>query len=149
MTLDVENIINSLVEKTGMRLTSQRKLILKILIENSDQHLSANDIYLKAKEKDKSIGIATIYRNIDILDKINIIDKRNFGDDTAKYEFAWKEKEKHHHLICYDCKKIIEISGLLPEDLSDRLLGEKDFQFTDHNLKIYGYCSTCRVSIKS
>lgn len=146
MTLDVDSIINNLIDKTGLRLTSQRKLILKIIIENSDQHFSANDIYLKAKEKDKSIGIATIYRNIDILDKMNIIDKYNFGDDTARYDFVWKEKEKHHHLICYDCGKVMEISGLLPGDLPDRLLGEMDFQFIEHNLKIYGYCSACRIT---
>lgn len=145
MELDVARIISNLVKKTGMRLTSQRKTILEILIMNTDQHLSTKEIYLMAKDKDKSIGIATVYRNIDVLEKMHIVDKRNFGDDVAKYEFASREKAEHHHLICNHCGKVIEISGLLPDDLYNRLLEEKNFQFVDHSLKIYGYCQNCRI----
>ena len=147
MNLEVDKIINDLVEKTGLRLTAQRRVILETLIENSDKHLSANELYFIAKAKDNYIGIATIYRTIDILEKMRIIDKRDFGDDAAKYEFILKDKGKHHHLICSNCGKVMEISGLLPEDLQERLLEEKGFQFIEHRLKIYGYCKECRNNL--
>ena len=80
---------------------------------------------------------------MDILEKTGVIIKHDFGDGAAKYEFFMKEKGIHHHLICKKCGKIIEISGLLSEDLDKRLLEEEGFESKDQHLKIYGYCKEC------
>lgn len=143
MKLEVNDIINSLVEHNELRITDQRKKILEILIENKDKHISVEEIYSLSKQKDNIIPIPTIYRTMDILEKTGVIVKNDFGDGFAKYEFFMKEKETHHHLICRKCGKIIEISGLLPQDLYNRLLQEKGFQYEAQSLKIYGYCKEC------
>ena len=144
MKSEINPIISNLMEKTDMRLTFQRKIILKILIENSDKHLSANEIYVLAKKKDNTIGMATIYRTIDMLEKKGLIIKHDFGDNAAKYELEVEKNKNHHHLICKNCGKVIEASGLLIDNLYEQVLEEKSFQSTDYRLKIFGYCKECR-----
>lgn len=140
-----KNIIKNIEEKKDIRLTSQREEILRIFVESDKKHLSAEDIYLLLKAKNISISLTTIYRSLDLFVKNKIISQIDFGDDTARYEFIYKEEErKHHHLICKNCGKVIEISGLLPDDLENILLKEEGFQIVNHCLKIYGYCQECR-----
>lgn len=140
MNLKVNDIITNLAEKNGFRITYQRKKILEILIENKDKHISVEEVYSITKKKNMTIALPTIYRTMGLLENAGVIIKNDFGGGAAKYEFCL---ETHHHLICERCGKIIEISGLLPDDLSKRLLDEKGFQLRDQSLKIYGYCKEC------
>ncbi len=143
MELKANDIINELVETKDIRITSQRRKILEILIENRDKHLSVEDIYNVSKKQGKSVAIPTIYRTMDILQKSGIVIKNDFGDGIAKYELYVKEKETIHYLICKRCGKIIEVTGLLPDNLNSHLLEEHGFQAIDTSLKIYGYCDDC------
>jgi Fur family ferric uptake transcriptional regulator len=136
--------MNNIVDKMDMRLTYQRKVILNVLIENIDKHLTANDIYTLIKSKHNIIGMATIYRTIDILNKKGIVIKHDFGDSAAKYELEIEQNKNHHHLICKKCGKVIEMSGLLKDDFYETLLQDKGFECTDYKLKIFGYCADCR-----
>ncbi len=145
MTEEARGIINDLVEKTGIRLTSQREKIIQVFIENNDKHLSVDDIYGVVKDDGNNIGIATIYRTISLLEKIGAVQKRDFGGDSSIYEFVFEvNKKNHHHLICKKCGKVIEVSGLLQEGLEKKLLAEEGFKCVDYCLKIYGYCNECR-----
>ncbi|MFW5979958.1 MAG: Fur family transcriptional regulator [bacterium] len=139
-----KKLIKKIEEKKDMKLTPKRKKILRIFIESDKKHLSAEDIYLSLKNRKISIGLTTIYRTLDLFVKKKIITKLDLGDDTARYEFIYMEEErKHHHLICKDCGKVIETSGLLPEDLKNILLKKEGFKMVNHSLKIYGYCQEC------
>jgi Fur family ferric uptake transcriptional regulator len=143
MASSQRKIISDLINQTGMRVTSQRNSILKALIENSNKHLSVDEIYDLVKEKDDFIGIATIYRTLDLLEDLGVIVKRDFRDKSAKYEFIFNEKKEHYHLICKECGRVIEISGLLPNNLKEKVMEEKDFKSVDYSLQIYGYCNKC------
>lgn len=143
----VREIISDIQRQTDLHLTSQRKIILETLIENSDQHLSVDDIYSLIKEKDNFIGLATIYRTLDLLEELGVVVKRNFDEKSAKYEFIFGDKTKHHHLICKSCHKVIEIDNLLPADLKEEVMETKEFQTTDCLLQIYGYCKECRSKL--
>ncbi|ADL13302.1 Fur family transcriptional regulator [Acetohalobium arabaticum] len=140
----VRGIISDIRWQTDLHLTSQRKVILETLIENSDQHLSVDDIYSLIKEKNDFIGLATIYRNLDLLEELGVVVKRNFDDKSAKYEFIFGDKLKHHHLICESCGKVMEIENFLPDGLKEEVMETKEFQITDYSLQIYGYCKECR-----
>lgn len=148
MKSKVNDVIKDLMEKNDIRITYQRKKVLEILIENKDKHISVEEIYSLSKKKDNIIALPTIYRTMDILENIGAVIKHDFGDGAAKYEFFMKEEEIHHHLICKRCGKIIEISGLLPNDLNKRLLDEKGFKSEEKSLKIYGYCKECMSGLK-
>lgn len=143
--MNIDNIITDISEKNHIRLTHQRKKVIEILISNSNRHISAEDIYNLIKNKDDSIGLATIYRTIKILEDKGIVIRHDFGNGEAKYEFIMKEKEKHDHLICKHCGKIIEIVGILPDDLHEKVLEKKGFHCKDFHLIIYGYCNECNA----
>ena len=136
--------INNLMEETGIRLTNQRENVIQVIIENRDEHLAVADIYSLAKERDKTIGMATVYRTLDLLENLGVVKKRNFGDESAKYEFDLKEKNKHHHLICESCGRVIEVSDLLSVDIVNQTSQQKDFEVIDYCVQIYGYCNQCR-----
>ncbi|MBM7622695.1 Fur family transcriptional regulator [Sporohalobacter salinus] len=140
----VREVINNIEQKKDFRLTSQRKIILKTLIENNDRHLSVDDIYNLIKEKNNFIGIATIYRTLDLFEDLGVVVKRNFGNKSAKYEFVFEDETKHHHLICKSCGKVIEIDNFLADDIKEEIMKIKEFQIIDYSLHIYGYCKECK-----
>lgn len=137
-----KNIYSS-IENKGIRITPQRKDIIQIFIENINNHLSASDIYNILNKKNKSTGLATIYRTLDLLEKAGIIVKRDFDSDTSYYEFIF-DQSRHNHLICKKCGKVIEIPDLFPEDIEEKILKEKDFKCVHYTTKFYGYCAQCR-----
>lgn len=142
----MELILNDVIGKVksnDIKMTYKRQKIIEILVENIDSHLSVEEVYYLCKERRINIALPTIYRTMDFLEKKAIVVKNHFGDGVAKYELFIKEKSNHHHLICKKCGKIIEISGLLPKNLKERLEEENQFVYDNHVLKIYGYCKEC------
>lgn len=130
------------------KLTPQRRIVLETLLENPEQHLSAEEVYAYAREKDPEIGLATIYRSLDLLDELNIVHKMNFGDGRSRYELTHLHSHHHHHLVCLDCNQIFEVKEDLLTELEDKI--EKDLEFTivDHRVQFYGYCKDCREKRK-
>lgn len=127
------------------RLTPQRQVVLGILVENSNTHLSADDIYLKAKEVSPDIGLATVYRTLELFDKLGIVYRLDYGDGQARYEFNdGLERHYHHHLICLGCGRIQEFNDDLLEDVEQAIATKAGFHITDHCLRFFGYCSNCR-----
>lgn len=146
---DKKEVVYNLLEKKDIRLTPQRDDILRVLLENKKKHLSAVDIYDLIKKKNKSMGMATVYRTLDLFEEKGIIIKRNFDSDFARYEFTFPEGYEHHHLICKNCGRVIEITDILPSDFKERILKEKGFQSENFSLKVYGYCEDCRQKKES
>lgn len=126
------------------KMTPQRRVILQSLLENADQHLSAEELYALAKEKDPEIGLATIYRTLDLLEELNILHKLHFGDGRSRYELCHVQSEHHHHhLVCLNCNQILEVKEDLLSQLEDLIEREHGFRIVDHRVQFYGYCSSC------
>ena len=147
MKHSLEVIYQKLQEK-DYKLTPQRKRILKILLDNEQEHLSAEDIYKIVKHHYPEMGLATVYRTLEILADIDILEKMNFDDGKARYEFSSYDKHHHHHLICLKCSKVIEFNDDLLDVLERTISEKKDFEVVDHKLKFYGYCSKCKSKHK-
>ncbi len=132
------------LKSKGYKLTAQRECILNIIIENSDKHLTVDEIYKYVYEKNKTIGIATVYRTILLFEELGVISKLIFDDRIIRYELSsFDEKHTHHHLICVKCNKIMEVREDLLEDLEKEVEEKYKFTILDHNLKILGICSNC------
>jgi len=137
--------MKNLLAERDLRLTSQRQAILTILLEKADKHLSADDIYLLTKEHYPEIGIATIYRTLELFADLGIVHKMEFGDGCSRYEFNIGEKRhSHHHLICQSCGVIIEFNDDLLEEVEEIIARESKFKITDHCLRFYGCCEKCQ-----
>jgi Fur family transcriptional regulator, ferric uptake regulator len=125
------------------KMTPQRRVVLEALLENTDSHLSAEELYVLAKEKDPEIGLATIYRTLDLLEELNILHKMNFGDGRSRYELCHLHSHHHHHLVCLNCNQILEVEEDLLQQLEEVIEKELHFRIVDHRVQFFGYCASC------
>jgi len=131
------------------KLTPQREATVRVLLEREEDHLSAEDVYLLVKEKAPEIGLATVYRTLELLTELNIVDKINFGDGVSRYDLR-KEgaKHSHHHLVCTECGSVEEIIEDLLDDVEKIVAKEWGFLVKDHRLTFHGVCKACQEKNK-
>jgi Fur family ferric uptake transcriptional regulator len=137
-----------LLKQNGLKVTTQRVAILEVLNSRPGKHLTAEEIYDYVRKKYPDIGLATVYRTIQLLSELDVIDKLNLDDGYVRYEIGRKNKEEachhHHHLICLDCGNIYAFQDDLLETLEERIRNTLGFQVVDHEVKLYGHCKKCR-----
>lgn len=134
----------SLLKSNALKFTKQRELVLKFLYEHDD-HYTPEDIYMSLKQTYPSItiGIATVYRTLTLLEESGIVSSISFGAQGKKYELGLK---KHHdHLICTTCGKIIEFLDETIETQQELIAKQFNFKMTDHTMKIVGLCQACQA----
>jgi Fur family transcriptional regulator, ferric uptake regulator len=131
----------------GYKVTPQRRLVLEVFLENEADHLSAEEVFQLARAKDREIGIATIYRTLDLLVEVGILHPSDFGDGRKRYELslAGREEHHHHHLICLQCRQIQEVEEDLLSQLEGLVEKDKGFLIVDHRVQFFGYCRECRA----
>lgn len=139
----VEKINRQLMGK-GYKLTPQREATLRVLLENEQDHLTAEDVYLLVKNTYPNIGLATVYRSLELLSELHIVEKVNFGDGGARFDLrAEDQPHMHHHLICTCCGKVEEIKDDWLMPMENRIQREFGFTVTDHRLDFHGTCRAC------
>lgn len=144
MNINMEDV-KGILKEEGYKLTTQRKAILDVIFENHEKHLNPEEIYDIVKLKYPDIGIATVYRTLQLLEKLNIVYRVNFDDGYNRYELNYNsENHQHHHLICVNCGKVIEVKMDLLEILENEIEREYGFSIVDHNVKLFGYCTDCQ-----
>jgi len=147
---DNQERFKKLLKENGLKVTNQRIIILEVLENRPNEHLTAEEIYECVKEKYPEIGLATVYRTIQLLSELNLIDKLNLGDGYVRYEIGKQENKDgchhHHHLICTSCGKVLTFQDDLLETLEQKIEETMGFFVTDHEAKFYGYCEDCRKS---
>jgi Fur family transcriptional regulator, ferric uptake regulator len=133
------------------KLTPQREATVRVLLERETDHLSAEEIYLLVKEKAPEIGLATVYRTLELLSELKIIDKINFGDGVSRYDLRKEGAEHfHHHLVCIECGSVEEIMDDLLGDVEKIVENEWGFKVQDHRLTFHGLCKSCqKAAVKS
>lgn len=143
MDLKIGSIKDYLKEK-GLKLTPQRRSVLNTILENEGKHLSAEEIYDLVKISYPEIGLATVYRTMQVLDELGLVYKHNFDDGRTRYEITHNEDHQHHHLVCKKCGKVIEVEEDLLEQLEQQVEKKYDFSITDHKVKFLGFCNKCK-----
>ena len=143
------NRVKQQLQQSSYKLTPQREATVRVLIENEKDHLSAEDVYLKVKDKAPEIGLATVYRTLELLAELKVVDKINCGDGVARFDLR-KEGAKHfhHHLVCMECGKVDEIHEDLLPKVEERVESEYQFKILDHRLTFHGICSECQAKGK-
>lgn len=126
------------------KLTPQRRIVLEVFLKNPDKHLSAEDVWGMVKQTHPEMGLATVYRTLDLFAELDVLQKMDFGDGRARYEFCEAEVHHHHHLICLKCGFVSEFEDDLLETLEEAIEQKNRFEIVDHQLKFYGYCKDCR-----
>lgn len=132
------------------KLTTQRQIILQTFIEAEEKHLSAEDVYILVKKNNPDIGLATIYRTLDLFTELDLVKRLDFGDGRNRYELNSDELSHfHHHLICVKCGCVKEFEDDMLEALESIIAKKLNFHTTDHQLKVYGFCGDCHEAAKA
>lgn len=128
------------------KTTEPRRVLIEFLDDDKNKHLSCDEIYDRISKDYPNMGIATIYRNMQLFEELGIVTKLTLDDGVSRYELANLEKDvhQHHHLVCLNCNKLIEVKEDLLGALEVEIEQEHDFKIVDHDLKFYGYCSKCK-----
>ena len=146
MQLDREGFEKLLREK-GLKVTTQRLAVLTVLSQKPDSHLTAEEIYDLVRVSNPEIGLATVYRTIQVLLELKIVDRIYLDDGYVRYELGHvyedEDSHHHHHLICIKCGRVMSFQGELLEDFEKRIEDKTGFQIQDHDVKLYGYCVNC------
>ncbi len=144
-----KEMFKEMLKKKGLKVTNQRLLVLEVLAEHRESHMTAEDIYELVKEDYPDIGLATIYRTVQLLLEMQLVDCINLDDGCLRYEISESfdgegGRHHHHHLICKTCGKIFSFKADLLDELETHIEEETGFHVLNHELKFYGQCKECR-----
>lgn len=126
---------------TGLRATNQRALIMEIL-RQGDGHLDADEVYHRAREKQPRISLSTVYRTLLALKKVGLVEEVHIDETRHYYEI--KPTTEHHHLVCLECGRVVEFQYPLTRLVKRKVIEAKDFEITGSEVRMTGYCPTCR-----
>ena len=129
------------LSELGYRLTPQRAMIMSA-IENSDDHISAEEIYAQIVAKYPQVNISTVYRTLELLTQLGLVTQTDLGGGRVSYHPL--DKGHHHHLVCQGCGAIIDLDGSVMSSLKNTLLREYKFVADLRHLAIFGRCVNCR-----
>ena len=127
--------ISARCKKVGIRLTGQRRLIIKVL-EDSKDHPDVETLFERANKIDSKVSIATVYRTVKTLKNAGILEKLEFSDGRSRFEDAVR---KHHdHLIDLDTGKVIEFIDEEIEHIQKKIASKLGYKLIGHKLELYG-----------
>jgi Fur family transcriptional regulator, ferric uptake regulator len=124
------------------RTRSQERIIQ--LLKQFDREISAQDIYVELRTRDRGVGLATIYRALESLKLEGIIQGRTLPTGESLYSCVQADR---HHLTCLHCGRSIPIDECPVEQLERRLESQHQFKIYYHTLEFFGVCATCAPTV--
>jgi Fe2+ or Zn2+ uptake regulation protein len=137
--------INKTLRTAGLRATGQRTLILEV-IRQGRGHLDANEIHRRALIRMPRLNLSTVYRNLQQLKELGLIEEFHFDENHHHYEV--KPVTEHHHLICLGCGLIIEFNYNLARYVTEKVAEAENFLVTKSEVHMAGYCPDCQKKLK-
>jgi Fur family ferric uptake transcriptional regulator len=137
-----KQIFSEHIQKSGLRHTSQRDLILEIFLR-TEEHLTSEDLYWLVQKEDPSLGHTTVYRTLKLLTEAGLAREVRFGDGKTYYEHHYNHAH-HDHMICTECGRVIEFFSEKLEAAQDAMSEKYKFMPTHHSLRIWGVCEECQ-----
>lgn len=123
----------------GLKSTSQRDVIVRIFFE-LDKHISVDELLAEVRREAPRVGYATVYRTLKLLVEHGFANPRHFDDGQTRYDPLYF-KEQHDHLICVDCRRILEFDNDEIVALIHAQAKAMGFTVKRRSLEIYGSCS--------
>jgi Fur family ferric uptake transcriptional regulator len=124
-----------------IRPTRQRQVVTEAL-NGLDQFRSAQDIHTLLTERGETVGLATVYRTLQLLAEAEIVDV--VRSDAGESLYRQCSTGHHHHLVCRACGRTIEIEGPAVERWADAEAAKHGFSDVSHVLEVFGTCGNCR-----
>ncbi|ARV61042.1 transcriptional repressor [Nostocales cyanobacterium HT-58-2] len=116
------------------------------LLKNVKQGISAQDIYVELRNRNQSMGLATVYRSLEALKLEGMVQVRTLANGEALYSLTQQDK---HHLTCLQCGASIPINQCPVHDLETQLQSTHKFKIFYHTLEFFGLCSQCHLASRT
>jgi len=131
----------SAIGQAGYRMTGPRRTVAE-LIEDRDGHFTAADLVAEARERRLAIGRATIFRALDLLAELGLVERLDLPNGEHVYVAC--EPHHHHHVICSRCGRSAEIADEGLRTVVERVAAETGYSVATHRLELFGLCPRCR-----
>lgn len=126
----------------GLGSTKQRKAVLRVIRE-SDQHLTANEVFAKARKQLPGISFATVYNSLRYLKQEGFIGEVRFGTDATRFD---RKLTRHDHALCNNCGKLVDLELTIPDELLRAAAKRSKFKPESIELTLRGSCPECSKS---
>ena len=129
--------VERLCAEKNIKLTENRRIIAGVISDSQD-HPDVEEVYRRASKINPKIGIATVYRAVNMFEELGVIAKHDFGGKgKARYEKLEGEEDHHDHLIDITNDEVHEFFSEELEKLKDKIAREKGFELVGHKLELY------------
>ena len=144
--MDIEERITEAFRGLSERRTQPRRQIARNLIQLGQTNVafSAEELLRRLRRTNPRIGRATVYRSMEKLVRMKVLDRIEFADGT--HSFCLCESQYHHHLTCTKCHRVVELDCCLEKGQIAAIGRRERFRIDDHSLTVFGLCSQCRHS---
>jgi len=140
----VRGSLQEFLAAKGFRRTNQRDAIIQAAFGTTD-HFTAEELLKRAREIDKSVSRATVYRTLPLLVESGLLRELELGTDMKVYDPNFIDHPTHNHLICVDCNKIIEFEDTNIELLENCITRRLGFSPANKMVKIEGHCDELKL----
>ncbi|MEA3508099.1 MAG: Fur family transcriptional regulator [Synergistota bacterium] len=131
------------LRKRGFRLTNQRRIIIETLLENLGEHLNAHELLERVQEKDSSLGIATVYRTIELLNYLGLLNMINLDEGFSRFEVP--DEQMHFHIYCRSCGKVVHLGNEEEKAaIVQQWFREMAFEMLPQTFEMAGICRDCQ-----
>lgn len=130
------------LQASGHRITRQRRVVLEVL-EESREHLDAEGLYQKARQRDPRISLATVYRTVAVLKQMGLVAEYSLGEDHGHFE-TFPERP-HYHFTCLGCGQVVEFDAPQVALAIQELAEQEGLEIRAVQFSLTGYCARCRT----
>jgi Fur family transcriptional regulator, ferric uptake regulator len=141
-TRDSREVFKELLTTRGLRYTHERECIFDE-VQRIDKHFNADSLYERFKNRGERVARATVYRNLPLLLEAGVIQKST-GDGKRDFYEKTDSKGHHDHMVCLNCKSVIEFHSDELEEMQERLSRKFNFKLVFHDHRLFGYCQNCQ-----
>ena len=129
----------TVIETKELGLTKQREAVLQV-IRDSEAHLTANEVFIAAKELLPTISFATVYNSLRFLKEVGHIAEITFGNGASRFD---RMTHRHDHAICTECGTLVDIEMEIPAELIEQAERECSFKTDSIEFTLRGRCPDC------
>ena len=130
--------LDSYLSDKNLKQTQQRRKLIELFLKMNN-HISAEELHDAARKAGHNIGLATIYRTLNLLAEADLVEQKTFVNGRHVYEVNMPG-EHHDHLICLKCGLVIEFENEEIEKLQERIAALHKFELKSHRLDLFGHC---------
>lgn len=138
----LQDQLSAYMERKGLRSTTQRRLVSEVFFSTGG-HLSIDETLALVRIRDPKVGYATVYRTMRLLVECGLANERQFEDTVTRFEVSHGDSH-HDHLICLQCRRIVEFEDAEIEALQESVALRHGYSLVSHKHELYGLCEQCQ-----